>query len=172
MEITEKAKQYATRKHQGQKRKTGEDYIVHPINVASLLEQFKKSHNIDSLMAAAYLHDTLEDTDTTYYELVREFGYEIAGIVMELTTNEDMKRAIGKERYMAYKLKHMTSWALAIKLCDRLHNVSDLSLQDEEFRQRYSNETLFVINYVIHNRELSNTHREIIKSIIPLLKNQ
>ena len=170
MNISSKAYEFAVLKHANQKRKNGEDYIVHPVGVVELLMQYKKSHNIDNLIAVAYLHDTLEDTETTYYELVESFGYEIASMVLELTTNEDMKNAIGKDKYLAYKLKHMTSWALAIKLCDRLHNISDIEFQDEDFRNKYSNETLFIIDYIIHNRELSNTHKVIIKTIIQTLE--
>lgn len=165
MIISQMARKYATIKHKGQKRKTGEDYIVHPIAVAELLLKFKQSKNIDRLLAAAYLHDILEDTDTTYYELVEIFGYDIASIVMELTTDEDMKKAIGKSQYLAYKLKNMTSWALAIKLCDRLNNVSDLETADEAFRNKYINETIFILDYIVQNRKLSSTHLEIIKAI-------
>jgi (p)ppGpp synthase/HD superfamily hydrolase len=163
--ISERAKKYATEKHKGQPRKNGDEYISHPIGVAELVIKYKKSHNIDVLTAAAYLHDVLEQTDATYYELVDLFGYDVASIVMELTTNEEMKDAIGKERYLAYKLKHMTSWALVIKLCDRLHNISDLDLQDESFRNRYIGETLYILNYIIDNRELSDTHKAIIRDI-------
>lgn len=170
MNITTKAYEFAALKHVKQKRRNGEDYIIHPIGVAELLVQFKKSRNINNLLAVAYLHDTLEDTKTTYYELVENFGYEIASMVMEVTTNEDMKNAIGKEKYLAYKLKHMTSWALAIKLCDRLHNISDLEIQDEDFIRKYSKETLFIVDYISMNRELSNTHKEIIKKIVKTLE--
>jgi Guanosine polyphosphate pyrophosphohydrolases/synthetases len=170
MNISEIAKMFATDKHKMQHRKNGSPYITHPISVANLLLKYKKSHNINRLLAAAYLHDTLEDTDTSYYELVDVFGYDIAGIVMELTTNEDMKNDIGKNKYLAYKLNSMTKWALAIKLCDRLDNVSDLETMDESFRKRYMEETAFIIDYICEHRELSNTHREIIKDIAGILK--
>lgn len=165
--ITDKALEFAKEKHKGQMRKgkIEKEYINHPINVAKLVKKYKNSHNIDTLVAAAYLHDTLEDTDTTYYELVETFGVEVASLVSELTTNKDMKKAIGKEKYLAYKLKSMTSWALVIKLCDRLDNISDLFSVDDEFRNRYINETMFILEYVMDNRKLSQTHINIMKDI-------
>lgn len=166
-DITSKALEFATKKHKGQMRKSAEkkEYITHPINVANIVKKYKTSHHIDSLVAAAYLHDTLEDTDTTYYELVENFGVEIASLVNELTTNRDMKKEIGKGKYLAYKLKEMTNWALVIKLCDRLDNVMDLHSVDPEFRNRYINETTFILNYVINNRDLTKTHLHIIQDI-------
>ncbi len=170
MNIGEIARMYATEKHKGQKRKNGEDYIVHPNSVAALLLKYKKSHNINRLRAVAYLHDILEETDTTYYELVDIFGYDIASMVLELTNNKEMKNALGKSVYLAYKLKYITSWALTIKLCDRLDNISDIEKLDEEFRTRYSEETFFIINYLLENRILSNTQRNIINDIVLTLK--
>lgn len=165
MNIKEKAKKFAIKKHKNQKRKNGEDYINHPINVAGLVKIYKKSHNLDNLISAAYLHDILEDTNTSYYELVKCFGYNIANLVLELTTNEDMKNDIGKAKYLAYKLKAMTNWALTIKLCDRLHNISDLYKINNNFKNKYINETKYIINYLTNNRNLNNTQKNIIKKI-------
>lgn len=170
--IFEDAKEYATSMHSGQKRKNGNDYIVHPISVSDLLAKYKMSHNIEKLKAVAILHDVFEDTDASYYDIVNMFGYDIAGLVLELTNNDDMKNELGKEKYLAYKLKHMTSWALAIKLCDRLDNVSDLHLMDECFRERYAKETMFVIDYILNNRSLSGTHKIIINDILVKIKSQ
>lgn len=170
MNIADIAKSFAIDKHKEQYRKNGNPYIIHPISVASLLKKYKKSHNINRLMAAAYLHDTLEDTNTSYYELVDTFGYDIAGLVMELTTDENMKKEIGKNKYLAYKLNSMTKWALSIKLCDRLDNISDLEEMEESFSKRYLEETIFIIDYICENRELTKTHRDIIKDIVDKLR--
>jgi (p)ppGpp synthase/HD superfamily hydrolase len=168
--IVDLAEEFATNKHKGQRRKNVQDYISHPISVAQTLMHYKKSHNIDNLMAAAMLHDVIEDTDTSYYELVEKFGHQIASLVMEVTTNKDMKNAIGKEKYLAYKLKHMTSWGLVIKLCDRLDNISDLNQMNHSFRTKYVNETSYIINYIYRNRELSETHLNIIQAILLQIK--
>lgn len=156
---------FAYEKHFNQKRSDGTEYINHPVRVAELVKKYKNSSDIDSLICAAFLHDIIEDTDTTYYEIVNLFGYKIASLVMELTTNDEMKKAIGKNKYMAYKLKHMTSWALVIKLCNRLDNVSDTTGFKAQRKKRYIEDTIFLINYLEKNRELSKTHKKIIKEI-------
>lgn len=170
MDIIYFAKLFATEKHSGQTRRNGDEYITHPIAVGDLVNKYKESHNIKRLVAAAYLHDVLEDTDATYYDLVEIFGYDIASLVMEVTSNDEMKKAFGKDKYLAYKLNHMTSWALVIKLCDRLHNVSDLNLADERFRNNYISETKFIIDYIEKNRKITSTHKKIIRDIKQMLK--
>ena len=170
MNKIEKAKEFATKAHKGQYRTGGEEYIVHPIRVAENVKKFKQSSELDMLIAAAYLHDTIEDTNATYYDIVKEFGPGIASIVLELTTDEDMKNELGKKRYLQIKLKNMSSWALVVKLCDRLDNVTDLKKCSKEFIKKYVDETNEIIDYLEKNRELSNTHKNIIKEIKNALK--
>lgn len=160
------ALEFATRMHEGEFRKNGAPYISHPIKVAEYVSKFKISKEKDILVTAAYLHDVLENTNATYYDIVYLFGAQVASIVLELTTDEDLKKEIGKERYLEIKMKNMSSWALVIKLCDRLDNVSDLKTSNEEFRNRYSKETIEIIDYLIKNRYLSKTHLNIIKEIL------
>ena len=166
----EKALEFATQAHKGQLRKGGQPYIVHPIRVAENVKRFKESSDLDMLIAAAYLHDTIEDTNITYYDIVKEFGPGIASIVLELTTDEDMKNELGKKRYLQIKLKNMSSWALVIKLCDRLDNVIDLKNCNTEFRNKYIDETNDILDYLEKNRELSKTHKTIINEIKNELK--
>ena len=64
---------FAINKHKGQKRANGVPYIVHPLRVAELVKTHKKSSEIDVLVAAALLHDVLEDTYTSYLELIENF---------------------------------------------------------------------------------------------------
>ena len=141
-EMIRKAFTFAYRLHQGQFRTTGEPFINHPIRVANYVCEFKL---------------TVENTALNYYDLVEFFGPTIAALVMELTTDEDMKREIGKTKYLEIRLKNMTSWALTIKLCDRLDNCSDLHLCDEAFRIKYRNETIDILEYLLNNRELTGT---------------
>ena len=157
---------YATEMHQFQYRHDGSDYINHPIRVASLVCKFKTSSNIEDLYISALLHDIIEDTEGTYYEIVKKFGPQVASIVLELTNNDDMKEEIGKTKYLEMKMKSMTKWALVIKLCDRLDNTCDLMSSTEDFRNKYIKETIEIINYVLDNRNLSQTHMNIIFKII------
>ena len=168
----ELAFKFAKRMHEGQKRKDGTKYIEHPKRVAKYVKYFKKdSKHLDVIIPAALLHDTLEDTNLLFYDIVEFFGSEIAEVVLELTTDEELKNEIGKSRYLELKMKNMSSWALTIKLCDRLDNVSDLMNTNEKFRTKYVNETQEIISYLLKNRKLSKTQYRIILAIIYKLQN-
>ena len=170
--MVDKALKFATEKHKGQYRK-GKDkkeYITHPIDVANLVIKYKgNSHNIDVLVAASYLHDTIEDTSTTYVELIENFGTEVASLVLELTSDKELKKEIGKTKYLCIKMKNMSDWALVIKLCDRLSNISGLADTDREFRIKYLKETSDIMKYLLDNRKLTNTQKNIVRDIINLL---
>ena len=156
--------------HIGQKRLNGTPYITHPLHVVENVLKYKKSKSMDILSISACLHDAIEDTEATYYDIVKLFGPQVAGIVQELTTDEDMKNALGKQQYLSIKMKNMSSWALVIKLCDRLDNVKDLlNCSDKKFKNKYTNETIGIIDYLITNRKLSKTHISIIEQIIIIL---
>lgn len=161
-----KALEYAIEKHKNQYRHDGTEYIVHPIRVANYVKQYKSSSHLEELYIAALLHDVLEDTETTYYDIVNLFGLQVASIVSELTNDDDLLNEIGKTKYLEIKMKNMTSWALTIKLCDRLDNTCDLVCSNEKFRNKYLKDTLEIINYVIENRYLNKTQIEIIKEIV------
>lgn len=166
---SEKALRFATEKHKGQYRKgkNPKEYITHPINVAKLIEKYKgNSSNIDELITAAYLHDTLEDTDVTYYELLENFGPLPASIIMEVTSNKEMQNLLGKNVYLSLKMLSMTSYALTLKLCDRLDNIMGLDDVDYEFRQKYINETIYIVDELFRKRKLNKTQLRIITDIL------
>lgn len=166
----EEAIEYATKMHKGQYRHDGTPYIKHPLSVLENVLKFKESKNLETLLISACLHDTIEDTDVTYYDIVHKFGPQVASIVLELTTDEDMKQVLGKEQYLSLKMKNMSSWALVIKLCDRLDNVNDLLNEDnEKFKIKYINESINILEYLLQNRGLSKTHIIIIEQIISIL---
>ncbi len=156
--------------HKGQMRLTGDAYINHPLHVVQNVLKYKKSKNIETLLISACLHDTLEDTKATYYDIVQNFGPQVASLVLELTTDEDIKKILGKQQYLSIKMKNMSSWALVIKLCDRLDNTNDLlNCGDIQFKNRYINETIGIIDYLLKNAKLSKTHITIIEQIIYIL---
>jgi hypothetical protein len=160
----------ATKAHKGQFRKSGGEYIVHPKEVARFVKQFKKSNNLSALIQAAYLHDTLEDTDTTYEDLVKQFGALVADMVQELTTDKEASDAIGKGEYIANKMAKMSSWALVVKLADRLANVQDIDTRPEDFQKKYAAQTTLAIKKLRTDRYLSNTHNKIISAIEKKIK--
>jgi (p)ppGpp synthase/HD superfamily hydrolase len=156
--------QYATDAHQGQTRSDGSPYIAHPVRVAQIVRQYKQSHNIEALLAAAYLHDTIEDTDTTQEALHDLFGGLVASLVVELTSDLEKIKKLGKKDYLAQKMAHdLTSYALVIKLADRLDNVSDLqTAKSPAWRAKYKAETEHIMDYLEKNRVLSGTHKKLI----------
>jgi len=164
------ALRWATKAHSGQKRRSGEPYINHPKEVARFVKQFKKSHNLDALISAAYLHDTIEDTDTTHQDLVRQFGGLIADMVKELTSDKKAIEAMGKGEYIAQKMTKMSSWALVVKLADRLANVQDIDSQSPEFQKKYANQTKVALDRLRKDRVLTKAHGDLIDAIEKKIK--
>lgn len=154
-------------KHEGQYRKfTLCPYYIHPIRVASLVYKNKESHKIDELVIASLLHDTLEDTNTTEKEIEEMFGWQVLSLVQELTSNKEESDKHGKANYLANKMINMSSWALVIKLCDRLDNVSDFMYASDNFIQKYGNETLNILKLLVGIRkDISPTHIKLINMI-------
>jgi (p)ppGpp synthase/HD superfamily hydrolase len=164
--IQELAKTFAQKKHEGQLRKfSKEQYIEHPIKVSEIIKENKNSHKINELLAAAFLHDPLENTNTNEKELEKNFGELITSLVKELTSEKEMQNQLGKKEYLAKKMETISSWALVIKLADRLDNVSDLNQCSEEFRKKYAKETNFILTQLKKKRKLSQTHKKLIKKI-------
>ena len=166
--ITNKALEFAREKHKGQIRKnnTPVEYITHPINVANLVKKYANNAvNIDDLVSSAYLHDTLEDTNTTYEELICNFGNLISNLVKELTNNDVLKKEMSKTKYLSMKMANMSEDALIIKLCDRLDNVSSLYDTNKAFIDKYLRETISILNYIINSRNLNTIHLNIINDI-------
>lgn len=160
------ALKYATKAHKGQFRSDGSAYIKHPERVANFVRRFKKSHNLDALISAALLHDTIEDTDTTHEDLEKMFGGLIASLVKELTSDEEKVKEMGKTEYLAQKLSSMSSWALAIKLADRLDNIQDITTaKTPAWRRKYKKETEDILNRLERDRELTPSHKKIIRAI-------
>jgi GTP pyrophosphokinase len=167
LEDVRQALDYATQAHAGQTRSGGEPYIGHPVRVAQTIQKYKQSHNIDALIAAAYLHDTIEDTDTTHEALHDLFGGLVASLVQELTSDLEQIKKVGKQEYLAKKMAHeMSSYGLVIKLADRLDNVQDIATaKSPAWRARYKAETEHIMNYIEKNRSLSGTHKKLVSLI-------
>lgn len=163
-----KAIEFAAKKHKGQERRgSGLPYIVHPVAVMHLISKYKRdSKHWAELQCAALLHDTLEDTECTYTELEREFGPLVASIVMELTSDEEMIKQMGKNEYLIDKMLKMSKYAFILKLVDRLANVSD------QPREKYVHNTIVMMETLLEKREdLTNTQRTIINEISRVCSN-
>ena len=126
MEIVLRAAAFAAAKHRNQRRKDEEasPYINHPVQVAHILVQ----ENIEDpeVLAAALLHDTIEDTNTSLEELEIVFGYEIAGVVNECTDNKKLNKLERKQAQIDHAA-HISHKAKLVKLADKIANVNDIN---------------------------------------------
>jgi (p)ppGpp synthase/HD superfamily hydrolase len=144
--ILDKAKKFAMERHGTQVRKFEKTpYIYHPISVATRLMEFT---NDEEMIAAAYLHDVLEDTDTSYHEIKEYFNQNIANLVRELTNDKQDAQIIGKHVYITKKINSMTERARLIKFIDREDNVKEIGNTPKEFQKRYANETAYILNHL------------------------
>jgi len=121
-----KAIHFAAGKHRAQTRKDVDSspYINHPIAVAMTILDVGGVTNVATL-AAAVLHDTVEDTETTHDELVREFGTEVANIVTEVTDDKTLSKQERKQRQIEHA-KQLSRAAKQVKLGDKICNVTDV----------------------------------------------
>lgn len=117
---------FAARKHVKQKRK-GNDaapYINHPIEVVHLLTNVGKVEDYDVLIAAV-LHDTVEDTKTTFEEISRKYGANVGVMVSELTDDKSLSKKERKEKQVEHA-PHISDGAKQVKLCDKISNIRDV----------------------------------------------
>ncbi|MFL6799026.1 MAG: RelA/SpoT family protein [Xanthobacteraceae bacterium] len=135
---------YAMKAHGEQKRASGDPYFSHPLEVAAILTDLKLD---DSTIAAALLHDTIEDTATTRGEIDQMFGKDIGALVDGLTKLNKLD-LVTKEAKQAENLRKLLLAiaddvrVLLVKLADRLHNMRTLSHVRHETRHRMAEETL------------------------------
>ncbi|MDY3934485.1 MAG: bifunctional (p)ppGpp synthetase/guanosine-3',5'-bis(diphosphate) 3'-pyrophosphohydrolase [Bacilli bacterium] len=152
LKLIRRAYDYAYKKHFSQKRITGDDYITHPLNVAWILTGV----NADShAIAAALLHDTIEDSDSTYEEIKDLFGEDIAKIVDGVTKINRLKFQSDSEQMAANQRKILVGLSedvrvLIVKLADRLHNMRTLYVLSEAKQKRKAKETLEILTPVAH----------------------
>jgi GTP diphosphokinase / guanosine-3',5'-bis(diphosphate) 3'-diphosphatase len=143
-DLLNRAYVYAMRAHGEQKRASGDPYFSHPLQVAAILTDLKLD---DATIAAALLHDTIEDTDATRAEIDRLFGREIGHLVEGLTKLKKLD-LVSKEAKQAENLRKLLLAiaddvrVLLIKLADRLHNMRTLEHRPPEARRITAEETL------------------------------
>lgn len=166
------AYEVAKQKHKGQTRKDGTSYIHHPIKVAEIVKKYFGDHpRVNELVTAAYLHDTVEDTDITIEEIKEKFGEYVAYLVAGVTKDESLKKRVGKTVYLSNEIVNMEEDILNLKLCDRLANILDLNNAPDDFKEKYEIETIVILNYLLTNRKVTDTQMEIIKEINTQINN-
>ena len=142
---------YATEKHAGQKRKSGEPYINHPLAVAGILIEW--GMDIDTVVAGV-LHDTVEDTDATLDDLESLFGRDVAFLVDGVTKVSQARAGMRNlDSYLPHTKDNLTKLMIAvgedvrviiIKLADRLHNMRTLQFMTPEKQKKIARETIEV----------------------------
>lgn len=151
---------FADERHAGQVRRgTGHKYASHPVAVSYIVAAFKRSKHLDDILCAAILHDVLEDTKTTFVELAEKFGGRVASLALELTNDDAEIKKVGKLAYHCKKLIGISSYALVIKLADRIHNISDNPTR------KMVEDTQKLMTYLRENRKLSGTHSRMVDHI-------
>ena len=153
-QIIDKAFKIANECHQGQKRSSGEPYIIHPIAVATIVLNYGMDYQS---VAAAMLHDTVEDTYLTLDDVKKEFGTEIMSLVDGLTKLGKVPLDIkDKEEQQAENVRKMLLAmsedirVIIIKLADRLHNVRTLNFMPAQKRRDKARETLEIYAPIAH----------------------
>lgn len=134
----------AKEKHEGQLRKSGDPYIQHPIEVAYMLASL---HTSPATVASGFLHDILEDTDTSREELTAMFGEDVVSIVDGVTKISQLKymtkeKALAKTHQKILLAMAKDVRVVLVKLLDRVHNMRTLEFQSPEKQVRIAKETL------------------------------
>ena len=152
LKLIRNAYEYANKKHFSQKRITGDDYITHPLNVAWILTDVKAD---GKAISAALLHDTIEDSDSTFEEISTLFGQDVATIVDGVTKINKLNFTSDSEQMAANQRKILVGLSsdvrvLIVKLADRLHNMRTLYVLSEAKQKRKAKETLEILTPVAH----------------------
>ena len=161
MEIIIKAQHFAAKAHYGQKRKyTGEDYIAHPKTVASLL---RAVHADDKMIAAAWLHDVVEDTDVTIDDIRAEFGDDVAELVDAVTdvSRPEYGNRTTRKRFDREHIAAATERAKCIKLADLIDNSRSITEHDPGFAKVYMREKSALLIAIVQDGLITGAGREL-----------
>ena len=153
LEVIKQAYLFAKEKHAGQFRKTGEDYIIHPLNVAMILTTIYADYQT---IAAGFLHDVLEDCDCTYEEMEEKFGPEITKLVYGVTKLSRIHFSTDNEYLIDYYKKIIVGMSedvrvIIIKLADRLHNMRTLWAVPPDRQKVKAREALEILAPIAHH---------------------
>ena len=163
LEIIRKAYDFSLEHHKGQNRASGQPYLIHPLEVATVLAEMKLD---PSAIAAGLLHDSVEDTSVTMPDIEREFGAQVAHIVEGVTKISKIDFASREERQAENVRKMILAMVddirvVLIKLADRLHNMRTLSHLPEERQKQIAQETLEIYAPIAHRLGMGKIRGEL-----------
>ncbi|HEY6104898.1 MAG TPA: HD domain-containing protein, partial [Anaeromyxobacteraceae bacterium] len=145
LDLVKKAYVYSAKVHQGQLRKSGEPYLIHPLEVAGILADLKLD---EASIVTGLLHDTIEDTLATREEIQELFGEEVADLVDGVTKLSQFSAGDTQQEKQAENFRKMVVAmakdirVLLVKLADRTHNMRTLDFMKPEKQERIARETL------------------------------
>jgi GTP diphosphokinase / guanosine-3',5'-bis(diphosphate) 3'-diphosphatase len=163
LEIIRKAWEFCLQQHEGQKRASGEPYVIHPLEVGQVLAELKMD---STAIAAGLLHDAVEDTDVSSEEIGKKFGEQVAHIVEGVTKLDKIKFA-NREDHQAENIRKMLLAMVTdvrvviIKLADRLHNMRTLEHLKPEKQQKIARETLDIYAPLAHRLGMGKLRGEL-----------
>ena len=149
--------------HEGQKRNSGEPYIIHPLHVAMILAELQMD---DQSICAGLLHDVLEDTSVTEEEMKQEFGEEITTLVDGVTKLKQLQSKSKVENQVENYRKMVMAMAndirvIIVKLADRLHNLRTLDYKDRAKQVEKATETIEIYVPIAHRLGISTIKSEL-----------
>ncbi len=163
IDLIKKAYEYSSEKHAGETRLTGEDYMVHPLNVAIILTDVRADYET---ICAGLLHDLLEDHEEEYDHLKEEFGETIADLVQGLTKINRLNFEGDNQSVIASNRKILVGLTedvriIILKLADRLHNMRTLWAIPEKAQKEKAKETLDILTPIAHRLGIGHLKSEL-----------